>query len=188
VSVRDDLSREVEALNNELAEFARKLKVTNQKAAKVAKEDPIPVQFVGMVRSYRYAAGRKGELPTHRFEMECGSGLWLFVSCSSQEFDRFMMNMDMDGTDPVGKVLNGKVISVERNAGNNSLVPKEYYGERLGGDANGKMLYKGAKVKIGSLTGTVDRLDEEDAQIVLTGVDGYDSGYFANTYDIVRID
>lgn len=190
MSTREDLSKEIQALSGETAELAKKAQLAVKKATKLAQEDVIPTRFTGIVRSYRYAAGKKGEMPSHRFELECGQGLWLFVSCSSAYFDKFMMTMDM-GEKPVGKALNGKVIGVKRQPGDNQLIPEQMYGDALGTDANGKMIYTGAKVRVASVEGTIvsGELNNGSYVLKLAGVEGFDDGdYSAYAYDCIRLD
>jgi hypothetical protein len=129
MSEREVLADELKALSAEAQELSKKVSATFKRGEKLSKADVMPAEFTGIVRNYRYAAGKKGEMPTHRFELECGQGLWMFVSCPSNFFDEFMKNMDM-GDKLVAKALNGGVVTVKRNPSVNALVPVKYLGDR----------------------------------------------------------
>lgn len=198
MSDRDALLQELKALDGETKALSQKVAAAVKRGDKVAKADSIPTEFTGIVRGYRYAAGKKGEMPTHRFELECGQGLWMFVSCTSQFFDRFMENMDM-GEKPVAKGLNGKVVTVQRNLSQNALVPVKFLGEGIGTDSNGKLLWVGAKVRTGTIAGVIEKAKDNGngTLLSLSGVDGYaydadekkgQLGYQVYTFDVVRVD
>jgi hypothetical protein len=192
MSEREVLADELRALSAEAQELSKKVSATFKRGEKLSKADVMPAEFTGIVRNYRYAAGKKGEMPTHRFELECGQGLWMFVSCPSNFFDEFMKNMDM-GDKLVAKALNGGVVTVKRNPSVNALVPVKYLGDTLIMDANGKLLWKGARVRNGSIIGIVEEADKDSGLLRLSGVDGYEydgegTGFAAYNYDCLRID
>lgn len=181
-----ELSNELTALYEESNQLRRKLERAAGKARNVAGEDAFPMEFAGVVRNYRYAAGKKGEMPSHRFELECGRGVWLFVSCGSTVFEKFLRDMDM-GEKPVGKGLNGQVVMVMRDPQNNLLYPTGCAGEVLGTDANGQFLYKGAKVAFDGLEGVISRKREDTDYLIVDGVAGYEVGYNVLPSNVVRV-
>lgn len=193
MSTRSDLSQEIATISAEVTnDLAKKLAKAAKSAEALAREDAVPLKFTGVVRDYRYASGKKGEMPTHRFQLECGKGLWLFVATTSKYFDQFMQDMDM-GEKPA-KELNGKVIEVQREAGQNMLIPIKFVGDLLvGTDYESKMLWIGAKVRLvnnPALTGTVlSQTEPPNNFLVLDGVEGYEAGgYTVETSGVIRID
>jgi hypothetical protein len=101
------------ALNTQAAEMARAVRDRN----------PMSIQFVGFIREYRYSAGRKGEMPSHRFYLECGNGVWLYARVPSAQFERIMRDMEIDFTQ---EALDGRMMVCEGNGTVNAMVPIEF--------------------------------------------------------------
>jgi hypothetical protein len=104
-------------------EAVRTLSAAREKITAEARGDDVPQWFRGKISNYRYTASG------HRFELEVGGGLWLFVSTTSQYFDPFLEKL-IEGSDDIapddnvtGKMLNGRLIEVRRRKRDNVLVP-----------------------------------------------------------------
>lgn len=148
---KQQVLNEVVALRSETAGYAERLTTLRELIEGQMREDPLPKTFIGIARYYRFSNraddGKFGK-PTHKFEVECGAGLWLYVSATGEMFERLMEGLPLEEFTSVEEMLNGKVVSVKRLPNQNSLVPVMMLGEpyRLR-DARGRVLFEGASVR-----------------------------------------
>lgn len=152
-------------IDNERLSMARALRERN----------PMSRMFVGFIREYRYSAGRKGEMPSHRFYLECGGGVWLFANVPSSQFEKVMKDMTFDFT---SESLNGQMLLCQGQADINAVVPIEFV-EPLDPpitDRFGNPLYKNCPVVCDS--GTTQRtgvLSGYRNNLFLVNIDDADS-------------
>lgn len=128
--------------------------------------DPFPLRYVGVVDNYRFTTGAKGQVPTHRFEVICGNGLFLHVEATPDQFSAMMVEMTMGDITP--SKVKDKLVIVERNR-EAGMVPRLMIDKpTLAGaqDAWGNWLWEGAAVvnKEYSLSGTIvsDAVEESE--------------------------
>lgn len=140
-TVKERADASVEALTTALTE-AREVAI---QAQALGGEDPIPVNFIGIIHDYHYGKG-EDDMPRHFFEVECDNGLWLHSACPSNNFDVFIKNTDIAVLD-VG-MLNGKVVEVRR-VPSTGIVPIRLLGDVCGRDANKNFLYVGCMATYG---------------------------------------
>lgn len=115
----------------------------------------IPRGFVGFIRDYRFTVGKVGDMPSHRFYLECDGGLWLFSCVPPSVFEGMMKEMDDGGsagaeaiTALSGDTLNGRMLFVRPDSDLNAIVPVRFV-EDLGViDRYGKRLFIGAPVLV----------------------------------------
>lgn len=139
---------DIQGIDGELLNTRTRLKELAELFKEQQREDPLPKVFVGIASGYRYSNraddGKFGK-PTHKFEIDCGAGLWLYVSANGEDFDRFMDGAEVGEFASVEKMVNGKVIRVER--AEKDLVPTAFLGEPYDfRDARGQVLYYGAQI------------------------------------------
>lgn len=137
--------------------------------------DPTPRMFCGTIQGYRYTTGRKGALPSHRFEVACGDGIVLHVEVYSQRFDQLMSEMEVGEITPT--VMNNRTIVIERTSG--SLFARKIIQEEIGAsDKWGNYLFKGVSVFVTTLNvmGVV-RYFDDDGYIGVEFEDGTMSEY-----------
>lgn len=114
--------------------------------------DPRPALFAGYIREYRYTAGREGEMPSHRFYIECGRGLWLYARVPSSIFEPIMLDMASELT---GSALNGLMIVVQPDVDKNGLVPVAIVEDIEARDRFSNLLYMGAPVQCAGGAGEI---------------------------------
>lgn len=109
------------------------------------KADPLPRKFAGVADNYRFTTGPKGQMPTHRFEVLCGSGLFLHVEATPDQFASIMVDMDMGDITP--KRVNNKIVIVQRGP-DYGTVPIKMYKEEVYGaqDKWNDFLWPGAPI------------------------------------------
>lgn len=130
--------------------------------------DPWPSTFLGVIDNYRFTTGPKGAMPTHRFEVLCGNGIYLHVEATPDAFASMMLDMDMGDIKP-GKV-NDKLCIVQRNP-NLGMVPvRMLAASQFPGvfDKWGNFLYIGADVMFRGERGIiVEGPGEGDARVLV---------------------
>lgn len=90
-------------------------------------KDPLPRRFAGVADNYRFTTGPKGTMPTHRFEVLCGNGLFIHVEATPERFAQIMVDMDMGDITP--KKVNNKIVVVERGPEAGTYPIKMYKGD-----------------------------------------------------------
>jgi hypothetical protein len=182
------LLSELKGTDEELVAIRSRLQALIKKSDKIAREDPLPLEFVGIVHGYRFSGGKAGEMPYHRFQVESDKGLWLFVQVESAQFDVFVRDLDMDGAMKPSKI-NGKLVKVRRDEALGKMVPVGFLGEPLCRDATQRLLFPGA---IGTYSGsevTVIGSNGLEGQVNLQYTDtSLGEGQFAAYgYDVTRV-
>lgn len=141
------------------------------KAQVVEREGQVmPPEVTGIIRNYRYGVngdeighpdGRK-KMPTHSFDLEVGSGVWLHTVLGSEQWDPFVMTCDgtisdalLEAGGSAEKVWNGKRIAIEYQEVIARYVPVRIMGTKvLGQDRNDRPVYQGDRVRILDGSGT----------------------------------
>lgn len=132
--------------------------------------DPSPKRFVGYIREYRYTAGRKGEMPSHRFYLECGRGIWLYARVSSSVFEPIMLDAAME-LEPSN--LNGLMLFMVTGEADNTLVPVEIVNGLGVPDRFGSYLYESAPVICPGGVGEVMSWTGDELMVQLDGSVAY---------------
>lgn len=140
--------------------------------------NPAPKMFVGYIRDYRYTVGREGEMPSHRFYVECDLGVWLYAQVPSSVFEALMV--DSTGLEITPDGLNGRMAVCQPNETLNAIVPVKFVTPIKAADRFGHRLYIDAPVvtqmtvedtpRTGIVQGEV-RDDELIIQVFLDGAD-----------------
>lgn len=136
-----------------------RLSEVKEAANAVKRGDPLPVEFVGIIHNYRYsnrARGAGGQFvpATHKFEVECGAGLWLYVSCDGAAFDRLSATMPMPEFSDMAETLEDRIVCVVRDRTGNRFVPKEIIdGDPNYRDSRGQVLFLNARVMVEGRSG-----------------------------------
>lgn len=165
-----------QTITTESANMARALRDRN----------PMSQMFVGFIREYRYSAGRQGEMPTHRFYLECGSGVWLYANVPSREFEKVMRDMTFDFT---SESLDGQMLVCRGQSEINAVVPVEFVEplQPMRVDRFGNYLYKNCPVLCDS--GTTRRtgiLARMDGEAFMVNVDDADTSVAFAVNNITR--
>lgn len=134
-------------------------------ARTIRDQNPMSRRFVGFIREYRYTAGRKGEMPSHRFYLECGNGVWIYARVPSSAFERIMADMEVDFANGT---LDDQMIVCEADRSINAIVPVEFVQpfDPMMRDRFNNYLYMRAPV-----------LCDSDSKVRTGSVDGRESDY-----------
>lgn len=157
--VRRDLSKDVNEANVALATATTALGKIIARAREVERAEILPKQFIGIVHGYRFGINGEGpkgrKMPTHRFEVEVpDTGLWLHVCVGSDRFDTFVATADPPIEEMTADQINGKMVTVERDAEYGRTVPVCFgipvdpEAPVLFADDNGIELRRGDRVRI----------------------------------------
>lgn len=145
--------------------------------------DPVPKQFVGFIRDYRYRSGGVDEMPKHTMRVVVDSSMILWVSVPSSLFEtNIVQAAKMKSMDK----LNGRLVECARQA-NFGIVPVRLLPDPLRtsegsliSDQFNRVLYMDARVYVpnygdtGSVTGGVPngvsvQLDRTESAVNIIG-------------------
>lgn len=182
----DEVVVELDALKAKLLNIGESLDDLNR-------QEVFPTEYVGFVKDYRYERYSGGSF-FHRFEVNCGRGLFLHVDLTGSQFDDFINSYNDQTGRFSPEMIEGKLIAVTASAAFSRVVPRSFMDavEYDGGvlyDANGLVLYKGAKVSYegGTYTITGTLVDDDDSGILAQDEDGYGTSVYPFTSDVTRI-
>lgn len=118
------------ALNKEIAEFSANIRERLDREKRrlqiAVNNETLPIQFTGTVHSYTYGmlegSDIEDPMPKHRFQLECGRGLWLSCEATGTEWDSFFRTMNVKRMRGPADI-NGKTVIVTRVPALNRAIP-----------------------------------------------------------------
>lgn len=177
---------------SELVNITALIKAARVKVKQAARGvDPCPTRYVGVVDNYRFTTGAKGQMPTHRFEVICGNGLFLHVEATPDQFAAMMVDMTMGDITP--SKVKDKLVIVERNK-EEGMIPRLMIDKpMLAGvqDRWGNWLWEGATVTNldGTLQGVIasDYVQEAEDKVIVQVDYGAGEGALGNFADQILV-
>lgn len=181
----------VSSIRDELENVRRRMNELTRLADNVVRKNPLPQEFIGIVKDYRYTTrdfNGNFATPLHKLFLDCGAGLWLYSQNTSPQFEAVIIGMEMPEVTSMRNALVDAVVRVRREKANNQLVFAEFIAKKALDlpDSRGQVLYQGARVLHPDYPGIVESESRADGVFNLLLDDQTVRSVFAK--DTVRAD